>query len=171
MVLFCEKAIRGGLNGIAEKRSMKANNKYLSGFDQSRPSIYGLFLDFVNLYGGTMTKSMPIGDFKWVEKSLSEIIAQPNDSRKGFFVMVDLEYPSSLHDNHINFPLAAAKMKISEFHLSSYQKSCSRHEATIEKLMETLFNKTDYVCHYSILKFFVKHELKVTKISKVLQFK
>ena len=56
MLLFCEKAIRGGLNGIGEKRIMKANNKYLSDFYQSTPSIYGLFLNVVNLYGGTMTK-------------------------------------------------------------------------------------------------------------------
>ena len=118
-----------------------------------------------------MTKNMAIGDFKWVEKSLSEKIAEPNDSAKGFFVMVDLEYPSSLHDNNNDFPLAAEKMKISETYLSSYQKSFSRHEATTEKLMETLFNKTDYVCHYSILKFFVKHGLKITKITEVLQCK
>ena len=46
MLLFCERAIRGGLNGIGEKRYMKANNEYLQYFDEEKPSTYGLFLDF-----------------------------------------------------------------------------------------------------------------------------
>ena len=56
MLLFCERAIRGGLNGIGEKRYMKANNKYLHDFDEGKPNTYGRFLDVVNLYGGTMIK-------------------------------------------------------------------------------------------------------------------
>ena len=56
MLLFCERPIRGGLNGIGEKRYMKANNKYLHDFDEGKPSTYELFLDVVNLYGGTMMK-------------------------------------------------------------------------------------------------------------------
>ena len=36
MLLFCERAIRGGLNGIGEKRYMKANNKYLDDFDEGK---------------------------------------------------------------------------------------------------------------------------------------
>ena len=69
MLLFCEKAIRGVLNGIGEKRFMKANIEYVPDYDRARPSTYGLFLDVVNLYGGTMTKHMPTGDFKWVNVS------------------------------------------------------------------------------------------------------
>ena len=56
MLLFCERAIRRGLNGIDENRYMKAKNKYLDDFDEEKPSTYGLFLDLVNLYGGTMMK-------------------------------------------------------------------------------------------------------------------
>ena len=56
MLLFCERAMRGGLNGIDEKRYMKAKNKYLDDFDEEKPSTYGIFLDLVNLYGGTMMK-------------------------------------------------------------------------------------------------------------------
>ena len=36
MLLFYEKALRGGLNGIGEKRYMKANNKYLHDFDEGK---------------------------------------------------------------------------------------------------------------------------------------
>ena len=48
MLLFCERAIRGGLNGIGEKQYMKANNKYLHDFDEEKPSTHGLFLDVFN---------------------------------------------------------------------------------------------------------------------------
>ena len=51
MLLFCERAIRGGLNGIDGKRYMKANNKHLDDFDEEKMSTFGLFLDVVNLYG------------------------------------------------------------------------------------------------------------------------
>ena len=42
MLLFCERAIRGGLKGIGEKRNMKANNKYSDDFDEEKPSTYRL---------------------------------------------------------------------------------------------------------------------------------
>ena len=61
MLLFCEKAFRGGLNGVRDKRYMKANNKYLDDFDEEKPSTYGLFLDVVYLYGGRMMKKLPTG--------------------------------------------------------------------------------------------------------------
>ena len=47
---------------------------YVPDYDRARPSTYGLFLDVVNLYGGTMTEHMPTGDFKWVNISLSELL-------------------------------------------------------------------------------------------------
>ena len=43
------------------------------------------FLDVVILYGGTMIKQMPIGDFQWVNKTLEEIVEVANDSDEGFF--------------------------------------------------------------------------------------
>ena len=36
--------------------------------------------------------------------------------------------------------------------------------------MERFFDKKDYICHHSMLQFFVQQGLKITKISKVLQF-
>ena len=65
--------------------------------------MYGLFLDVLILYGGIMTKRIPVGDFLWVQNSLNEILEESSDSKRGFFVMVDLEYPKSLHDD--DFPL------------------------------------------------------------------
>ena len=38
MLLFCEKAIRGGFNGIGEKRYMNAINPYLADYDSTKTS-------------------------------------------------------------------------------------------------------------------------------------
>ena len=170
MLLFCEKAIRGGLNGIGEKRLMKANNPYLSDYGKNVPKTYGLFLDVVNLYGGTMMKQMPVGSFKWVEKNIQNILDTSDESDQGYFVMVDLCYPKDLHDLRNDFPLAAENLKIRKHYLSDYQKQFDQRETETAKLMETRFDKVNYVCHYSVLKFYVQQGMRVTKLHKTLQF-
>ena len=54
MLLFFEKGIRGGINGIGELRHFVANNKDLDSFDVSQPSVYGAFFDVTSLYAGTI---------------------------------------------------------------------------------------------------------------------
>ena len=138
MLLFCERAIRGGLNGIGEKRYMKANNKYLHDFDEKKLSTYGLFLDVVNLYGGTMMKKLPIGGFEWSNINLDKIMQTSDESDVGYFVMVVLNYPYNLHDCHNDFPLAAEKLKIDTEMLSQYQVELGNKTSHIPKLLETL---------------------------------
>ena len=41
----------------------------------------------------------------------------------GFYLVVDLEYPKELFEDHINYPLAPNKMKITYDLLSEYQKN------------------------------------------------
>ena len=48
LLLFCERAIRGGINGIGAMRHFKANNKYMEDFDKSQPSVFGAFFDVRN---------------------------------------------------------------------------------------------------------------------------
>ena len=170
MLLFCERAIRGGLNGIGEKRYMKANNKYLHDFDEEKPSTYGLFLDVVNLYGGTMMKKLPTGRIEWSNISLDKIMQTSDESDVGYFVMVDLNYPINLHDCHNDFPLAAEKLKIDTEMLPQYQVELGNKTSHIPKLLETLQSKQNYVCHYSVLKFYCQQGLQVTRLHKTLKF-
>ena len=170
MLLFCERAIRGGLNGIGEKRYIKANNKYLDDFDEEKPSTYGLFLDVVNIYGGTMMKKLPTGGFEWSDISLDKIMQTSHENDVGYFVMVDLKYPSKLHDNHNDFPLAAEKLKIDTEMLSQYQLELGNAASHIPKLLETFQSKPNYACHCSVLKFYCQQRLQVTKLHKTLKF-
>ena len=94
----------------------------------------------------------------------------------GYILQVDLDYPQHLHTCHNSYPLAPEKMKIQFGHLSDYAKTCHRlffqnENYSADKLVSTLGPKTDYVVHFANLKFYLEMGMKITKISKVLQFK
>ena len=61
-----EKGIRGG-NSNAFVRFSKANNKYMKDFDENKPSKFITYLDVNNLYGWAMSKSLPVGGFRWLK--------------------------------------------------------------------------------------------------------
>ena len=88
----------------------------------------------------------------------------------GYFVMVDLNYPSSLHDCRKDHPLAAEQLKNDAEMIFQYQKELGNKTSHIPKLLETLQPKQDYVCHYSVLKFFYQQGLQVTNLNKTLKF-
>ena len=66
-LLFCEKAIRGSLNGVGSLRYFKANNKYLKNFNDDETTVFGAFFDVTSLYAGIMMKSLPLCDYTWVD--------------------------------------------------------------------------------------------------------
>ena len=61
--LFIEKGSRGGISYIA-KRYAKANNKYMRNYDLNKQSTFITYLDKNNLYGWSMSKYLPYGEFK-----------------------------------------------------------------------------------------------------------
>ena len=107
MLLFFERGIRGGINGIGELRYFRANNRHLDVFDESKANVYGAFFDVTSLYAGTMQQTLPVDSYERNETiTLREVLATSDDSVVGFFVEVDIAYPSSLHNSHNDLPLA-----------------------------------------------------------------
>jgi hypothetical protein len=114
MHLFIEKGIRGGIASINHRFS-KANNAYLQNYDADKPSKYIIDLDANNLYGWAMSQHLPTGKFKWLSEdqiSKLDVVNVPNDNAEGYILEVDLEYPSEIHDNHNDYPLAPEKLTI-----------------------------------------------------------
>ena len=72
-----------------------------------------------------------------------------NDNNHGFFVMFDLLFPLNLQNAHNDFPLAAEKMTNDSQSLTTYQQEIIPKPEKSKKLTETLFDKKNYVCHYS----------------------
>jgi hypothetical protein len=155
-----EKNIRGGVSFVAHRYAV-ANNKYMDNYDPSKPERYIMYFDMNNLYGKEMTECLPQSRFKIVD-SLTEtgrdlidfvrihITEIPDDLECGMFIGVDLEYPTNLHDEHKDFPLAAE-------HFNG-------------KLCLTLNDKKLYGTDYRCLKFYINHGLILKKIHYIIVY-
>ena len=106
-----EPAIRRGITSVFESRLFKANNRHLPGLNSEETSTFGLMVDANNFYGGVMQEEMlPVGDFCFVfDISIIELLHNTDSSSVGYFCEVDLEYPSEIHDQQQDYPLAPKK--------------------------------------------------------------
>ena len=117
-----EKGTRGGISYIA-KRYAKASNKYMNDYNSNKQSTFITYLDKNNLYGWSMSKYLPCGEFKWV-KNVDELdIMSINEKSDGYILEVDFKYPKELHELHNDYPLAPEKLFVTNDMLSNYCKS------------------------------------------------
>ena len=177
MYQFIEKGMHGGVSYIANRYG-KANNKYMKGYDEKKPSKYIMYLDANNLYGWAMSKYLPYGSFKWLsneELNNIDLGKYKEDSNDGLILEVDLEYPKDLHELHNDYPLAPEKVKVSKDMLSEYCNKISEKYkipfGKVNKLIPMLNNKKEYVVHYRNLQLYMDLGLKVTKVRRTLKFK
>ena len=152
MLMMIEEGVRGGVSLIST-RYARANNKYMKDYVSSLPSIFIPYLDANNLYGWGMSRKLPIGGFEW---ALEEEISNGNwrNIQGGYFAEVDLGYGKHLHDLHNDYQLAPESKKVNN----------------VDKLIPNLHNKTKYVLHHEVLKFYEKLGLEVTKIHIGIKF-
>lgn len=154
MSLMIEAGIRGGISQCSNRYS-KANNKYMGDkFKKHEESIFIEYVDANNLYGWAMSKCLPYGGFKWVDKNI-DVLKIPDNSPKGYILEVDLIYPKDLHNLHSDFPLAP------EGRIGTVK---------LPKLFTTLYDKENYVVHYRNLKDYLRLGMKLTNIHRVLEF-
>ena len=165
MIQFIESGIRGGVSMISHRHSI-ANNKYMmKNYDLDKELKSIIYLDGNNLYGWAMCESLPVGNFKMYDSNLeklsegkAKIIERlekwKSSSKKGYIIEVDLEYPKKLHDLHNSYPLAPEKIKV----------------GIVSKLIPTLYDKKNYICHIKNLQLYVDLGLKIRKIHRILEF-
>ena len=98
---------------------------------------------------------------------------KPN-SKKGWILEVDLEYPEELHDKHNDYPLAPEKKAIRIDQMSEYQKRMMNElqidMPNTEKLVLTLEDKEKYVVHYKNLQFYLSQGMRLKKVHRVIEF-
>lgn len=129
-------------------------------YDPNKDTSYIIYLDCNNLYGHSMSQPLPYDGFKWAHDcesfSPERIKNIPDDSKIGYFLEVDLEYPESLHDKHNEYPF------------------CPEHRcppnSKAEKLLLTLNDKKEYLIHHQMLKGALNSGLILKKVHRVLQF-
>ncbi|KYN11348.1 hypothetical protein ALC57_16499, partial [Trachymyrmex cornetzi] len=116
-----------------------------------------MYYDVNNLYGWAMCKPLPYAEFRWVEDAANfDVSAIAQDSPTGYILEVDLEYPQHLHYRNADLPFCTTR-----------DKPLGKRE---DKLLATLYDKQRYVIHYRNLQERTRHELRVTKIHRVLKF-
>ena len=114
MLLMVEKGIQGGICQ-AIYRYAKAN-KYMNNYDKSIISSFLMYLDANNLYEWAMIKKLPVNGFKWVKK-LSQFYEHfiknyDENSNKGHFFEVDVEYPKNSFNQHKDFTFLLKRKKL-----------------------------------------------------------
>ena len=152
MLLMFEDGTRGGISQATHKYAT-ANNKYMKNFNKELISTFLQYLDANNLYGWTMCKKLPIGEFKWIdpkEYTEEKIKSYDANSNTGAILKVDIEYPKELHNLHKDLPFLCERRRLDK----------------TSKLVTTLDDKKEYVIHISALTQALNHGLILKKYIK-----
>ena len=114
MILLLENGIRGGISGVMGDRYIKS--------DKNKKIFY---VDCTNLYGHSMSQSLPYDDIKFETENvcLEEILNTPDDNDKGYFLEVNLEYPHNIGQKTKHFPFTPGNKSISKDDFGPYMKS------------------------------------------------
>ena len=162
MILLLENNIRGGISSIMGHRYIKSNeNKKI------------LYFDANNLYGHSMSEPLPYDEIKFDKNiELEDILNTPDDSDIGYFIEVDLKYPDNIKQKTKNFPFAPENKKINPDNFNDYMNEI-KPDTYIQssKLICDWSNKKNYLIHYRMLKFYIRHGMVVDKIHNIISFR
>ena len=168
LILTLENNIRGGISGVEGDRYVKS--------DENEKILY---IDANNLYGHSMSQPLPYdeiemwhGDPDLYMNWLEEILNTPDDSDIGYFVEADLRYPDNITEKTKNFPFCPENKIIDKDKYNDYMKEIKpENYAKSKKLICDWTDKENYLVHYRMLKFYVRHSMVVDKIHEVISFK
>jgi len=124
-------------------------------YNKSEESSYIMYLDANNLYGCSMSRKLPTGDFRWVEDLDAIDLLGYDDGDIGYMLEVDVDYPKTLTKQHNELPFLPEKMKLGK----------------VEKLVCNVFDKKRIVEHIGTLKQAMEHGLVLTKIHRAVSFR
>lgn len=180
LYLFFEQNIRGGMC-FTPNRYAKANNKYLSDFDDTIASSFITYLDANALYAHCMTEYLPLRNIKWdhdipkmTKEELKPFIMNYHNNHPltdGLVLEVKLTYPSDLHDLHNDLPLAVENttFELSKFmkeHATKFDINCAK----TKKLIPNLNNKDKYVVHLKTLQLYLSKGLELECVYRAVTF-
>ena len=90
------KSMRGGISNICHRHAT---------YNEKEEPKTLTYQDANSLYAWAMSQMIPLRDFKWAPNEI-DILNVPEDSKLGYILEVDLEYPKDLHNKHNLYPLA-----------------------------------------------------------------
>ena len=168
LILLIENNIRGGISSVMGDRYVKS--------DENNKIIYA---DATNLYGHSMSKMLPYDEIEmwhghpdkyW--RWLDIILNTPDDSEIGYCLELDLKYPDNIKQKTKYFPFCPENKKINPDKYNEYMNSIKPENYTkSKKLICDWTDKKNYLVHYRMLKFYVRHGMIVEKIHEIISFK
>lgn len=151
-----------------------------------------LYFDVNGLYPYVMQKyPFPMGDFRTVvarvaredncEEFLLDYFEQLKREGKGAGLCVDLSIPKELHNKFDQYPPAPEHRVLKDCfmdpdgELYEFMKRWSEANdgeplATFKGLVGTLYDKKEYAVNWKLLKWYIKHGVKVTKIHYSIEY-
>ena len=162
MILLLENKIRGGISSVMGDRYIKSDkNKKI------------LYIDANNLYGWAMSESLPYDEIKLDNNvNLEDILNTRDDSDIGYFVEVDLKYPDNIKQKTKNFPFAPENKKNNPDSFNDYMKEIKPDNYTsTKKMICDWSDKKNYLVHYRMLKFYIRHGMIIDKVHNLISFK
>ena len=168
LILLIENNIRGGISSVMGDRYVKS--------DENNKIIYA---DATNLYGHSMSQMLPYDEIEmwhghpnkyW--RWLDIILNTPDDSEIGYFIELDLKYSDDIKQKTKYFPFCPENKKINPDKYNEYMNSIKPENYTkSKKLICDWTDKKNYLVHYRMLKFYVRHGMVVEKIHEIISFK
>ena len=156
--LHFEKQIKGGYSAVHTKY-LKANNKYISGYDPNTKQIYLMYFDVNSMYAWAMTKKLPIGKFRWAsEDELKKI--------KGY--MERKEY-DKIPPCSLNVDL---EHNIKNIGIERIFSMCPENVVVdgVKKLTQHLNPKKNYIIHHEAFKYYLKKGIIINKLNSAVLF-
>ena len=162
MILLFSNNIRGGISSVMGDRYIKSDdNKKI------------LYFDANILYGHSMSESLPYDEIKFDNNvNLEDILNTPDDSDIGYFIEVDLKYPDNIEEKTKYFPFAPVNKKINPDKFNEYMKEIKPDTfIQTKKLICDWSDKKNYLVHYRMLKFYIRHGMIVDRVHNIISFK
>ena len=144
MYHFVENSIRGGISMISTGHAHANNLSFPDAYDASLPKQNLIYLDANNFYVWAMSQSLPTHGFRFLQQEeISALKLQdlPNDGDDGYIFEVDLHYPTRLHNQHGDYPLAPESLVIDRSMYSPTRQSVFPESAPQKKLTPNLRDK------------------------------
>jgi hypothetical protein len=115
-------------------------------------------ISFIRTATHAMCMRLPIGYFRFLtEEEIPnfDLISVHGNADKGYMLEVDLEYPEVLHDLQSDYPLAPETKYVpfsrklwSKLNPKTKSSTDAKTRVQTRKLLCTLEDKYNYVCHY-----------------------
>ena len=162
LILTLENNTRGGISIVMSDRYVKSDdNKKI------------LYVDAKNLFGHSMSQPLLYDEIKLDRNvKLEEFLTSLDYSDIGYFIEVVLTYSDNIKEKTKTFSFAPVKKKIDPDNFGDFMKK--NKPETYNQTKELICDwsdKRNYLIHYRLLKFHVRHGMLIDKVHAVISFK